>query len=209
MECHKCGEQIDAWLVEMQILTPCDLYRPAYFKFAVSEHIHKSGCKNMDVLLESLRRLATMGIDFDQSFHVVRAVEKLAIGWKGHVPFLKTAQILSSIMMIYAIQPQDIMGIAVILEKNFKIASDSFDEEIHNLKLFLPTTRIVGISFEQAIADYKYLISTGVGPARAATDIRRKYTKIAEEARTVKIGIIAKIKKAIINKFKLIMRKGG
>ncbi len=201
------GEKIAAWLIEIEMLTPRELYLPACFKFAVLEHMSKSLCKDIDIILESIRRVVIMGIDFRQSFYVIRAVEKLTIDWKGQVPFLKITEILLKIMMIYSVSPESVMNVAVVLERNFRINSDSFNEEINSLNRFLPVARIVGVSFEEAISEYKYLILTGADPTRAAIDIYRKYVRIAREADAVKIGIITKIKKAIINKVKLIIRR--
>ncbi len=186
-------EKIDAWLIEMEKLTTCDLFDPLCFKKIVYEHMATALYKDIDIILESARRFALVGVDCRQSFHVIRACEKLTIDWKYRMPFLKILELLMTVMMIYNTRPQDAMDIAVILAKNFKINSDSFHAEIHDLRSLLSIARLIGVPFEKAI--------------KAAGDIRRKYVKIGEkmDADAVKLGIISKIKRAVVNRIQLIM----
>ncbi len=173
--------KIDVWLQEMKRITPQNLYDSSSFKDMVLNHMSKALCKDIDTILESLRYLALVGVEFQQSFYIIRAVEKLSVDWKYQISFLKITEILIFIMMVYVVSPQDIMNIAVILEKNFKIDSKSFDEEIHGLKLFLPVTHLAGISFENIVTEYKYLVCKWAMPDRTAIEIKRKYYKIIKE----------------------------
>jgi hypothetical protein len=173
--------KIYVWLGEMRMLTPSDLYDLVEFKKIVLEHMNKALCKDIDTILESLIYLAKVGVEFQQSFYIIRAVEKLSVDWKYQVSFLKIIDILVLIMFIYVFKPQEVMNIAVILAENFKIDSDSFDEEIQGLKLFLPVTYLAGVSFENVVKEYRYLIWKWDMPNRMAIDIRRKYYKIIKE----------------------------
>ena len=173
--------KIDYWLTEIEKVTSQDLYNPILFKNMVLNHMTKALCKDIDTILESLRYLALVGSEFQQSFYIIRAAEKLSVDWKYQISFLKITEILILIMMLYVVSPQDTMNIAVVLAKNFKIDSESFDEEIHGLKLFLPVTYLVGISFENIAKEYRYEIWKWAMPDRVAKDIRRKYVKIIEE----------------------------
>ncbi|HEA68548.1 MAG TPA: hypothetical protein ENI07_17245, partial [Desulfobacterales bacterium] len=195
-------EKIDAWLIDMEMLTTCDLFDPLCFKKIVYDHMATALCKDIDIILESARRLAIIGVDYRQSFYVIRAVEKLTIDWEYRVPFLKILETLITAMMSYNASPQGAMDIAVILAKSFKTNSDSLNEEIYYLKYFLPMSRFVGISLEGIISEYSNLILTEGNPNKAAIEIRRKCFKIAKEmeAAAVKIGIISKIKRAVVNR---------
>lgn len=172
--------KIDYWLTEIEKVTSCDLYNPILFKNMILNHMTKALCKDIDTILDSLLYLAKVGIEFQQSFYIIRAAEKLSMEWMYQISFLKITETLILIMMIYVVKPQDIMNIAVILERNFKIDSDSFDEEIHGLKLFLPVTYLAGISFENIVTEYRYLWKQFV-PSGAAIEIRRKYYEIIKE----------------------------
>jgi len=174
--------KIDVWLWEMSLITSYDIYDPILFKNMVFEHMTKALCKDIDTILDSFLYLAKAGIKFRQSFYIIRAVEKLSVDWKYQVPFLKITETLILIMMLYVVKPQEAMSIAVILAKNFKIDSESFDEEILGLKLFLPVTYLAGISFENIVKEYRYEIWKWAMPDRTAIGIRRKYVKIIERA---------------------------
>ena len=141
----------------------------------------KALCKDIDTILESLRYLALVGVEFQQSFYIIRAIEKLSVDWKYQISFLKITEILIFIMMVQVVSPQDTMNIAVILGKNFKIDSESFDEEINGLKLFLPVTYLAEISFESIVKEYSYLIWKWAMPDRMAINIRRKYWRKIKE----------------------------
>ncbi len=201
-------EKINVWLCEMKFVTSYDLYDRLVFKNMIFEYITKLLYKDTDDILESFLYLAKVGIEFQQSFYIVRAAEKLFVDWKHQISFLKITEILIFIKMVYVVSPQDVMDIAVILEKNFKIDSDSFDEEMHCLKLFLPVTFLAIISFENAVMEYRYLCKQIV-PSRAGVTIRRKYYKIIKEMDDgiIKMGFIVKIKKTIINKINLIIKR--
>ncbi len=172
--------KIDVWLWEMSLITSYDIYDPILFKNMVLNHMTKALCKDIDAILDSLLYLAKAGIKFRQSFYIIRAIEKLSVDWKYRVSFLKITETLILIMMVYVVKPQDAMSITVILAKNFKVDSESFDEEIHGLKLFLPVTYLAGISFENIVKEYRYIWKYFM-PSRAAINIRRKYCKVIEE----------------------------
>ncbi|KKL71911.1 hypothetical protein LCGC14_2090200, partial [marine sediment metagenome] len=172
--------KIDVWLWEMSLIISYDIYDPTLFKNMVFEHMTKALCKDIDTILDSLLYLAKAGIKFRQSFYIIRAVEKLSVDWKYRISFLKITETFILIMMVYVVKSQDAMNTAVILAENFKIDSESFDEEIHGLKLFLPVTHLVGISFESIVKEYRYLWKQVV-PSRAAILIRRKYWRMIEE----------------------------
>ena len=200
--------KIDYGLTEIEKITPRDIYDPILFKNMVFEHMTKALCKDIDAILDSLLCLAKIGIKFRESFYIIRAIEKLSVDWKYQISFLKITEILIFIMMVYVVSPQDTMNIAVTLGKNFKIDSESFDEEIHGLKLFLPVTHLAGVSFEAIAKEYKYLIWKWAAlPSKAAIAIRRKYyDKMIKKSHSrfyqyqeleitdVKKGIITKIK---------------
>ncbi len=173
--------KIDYGLTEIEKITPRDIYDPILFKDMILNHMSKALCKDVDTILESLRCLALVGVEFQRSFHIIRAIEKLSVDWKYQISFLKISEILIFIMMVHVVSPQDTMNTAVVLAKNFKIDSESFDKEIQGLKLFLPVTHLAGVSFEAIAKEYRYSVWKWAMPDRVAKDIRRKYYKRIKE----------------------------